>query len=218
MNDIFLREWRLYRRSAFRAPFAGEPPAGEAEFDSPVKPGDIRVFADSNRPFVALVVEDRGLSGRRIVPVSPFTAPASSREMLLGERVLQLWNATVASRRFTDRSWLVDQVAGDEVAKVLAALPAAHPGRVAAGDDVLARYEREFLVTGGGFVPFVSRRREAARPFWQHGGWKIAASLLVCIGAFYFIIGGGQDGLRRWSEGHVRAMCFSAEDSVELLD
>ena len=96
------------------------------------------------------------------------------------------------------------------------ALPAAAPGRVVAGDGIQARYEREFLVTGGGFVPFAARRADVGA-FPMRAGWLLAASLLVCVGGFYLLIGGGREGLRRWSEGHVRALCAAKDPEIELL-
>ena len=76
MNKTFAEEWKLYKEGGSRPSFAGEAPRGDAEFDSPVKVGEIRIFADMTRPFVALVAQDRGNAGFFIVPVSPFTVPA----------------------------------------------------------------------------------------------------------------------------------------------
>lgn len=91
MNKTFEQEWNLYKAGGKRPSFAGEAPRGDAEFDSPVKVGEIRIFADMSCPFVGLVAEDRGNAGFFIIPVSPFTVPASSREVLEGERVFQSW-------------------------------------------------------------------------------------------------------------------------------
>ena len=92
MNKTFEQEWNLYKAGGKRPQFAGEAPRGEAEFGSPVKVGEIRIFADMQRPFVALVAEDRGAAGYLVIPISPFTVPASPRETLEGGRVYQLWN------------------------------------------------------------------------------------------------------------------------------
>ena len=54
-------------------------------FDPAATPGEVRIFADAPRPFVALVVEEHGLLGRTVVPVSPHPAPVSGRELALGE-------------------------------------------------------------------------------------------------------------------------------------
>ena len=193
MNEIFLGEWKLYRRDVARVPFAGEAPRGEAEFDAGVKPGEIRIFADATRPFVALILEDRGLCGRRIVPVSPFSAPASGRELQIGARVFQLWNTTVASRRFTDRSWRVDAVSPEELGRLAAAVAAAHPGRISAGEGVQAKYEREFLVGAGDFIPLAApRERVVETRGWWRGAWGIAAGLAVCVGAAYVVLEQGR--------------------------
>ena len=55
MNKTFEQEWNLYKAGGKRPSFAGEAPRGDAEFDSPVNVGEIRIFADMARPFVALV-------------------------------------------------------------------------------------------------------------------------------------------------------------------
>ena len=135
--EVFEQEWSLYRsgKSAlgYATGFAGPADGGKrnnGDFDAGVKTGEYRIFADMPRPFVALVVEDRGMAGWRIVPVSPFTVPASAREMLVGERVLQLWNACVASRRFVERSWIVDEVSPEDLKDVVARLANVVPGRI----------------------------------------------------------------------------------------
>ncbi|MBQ6136085.1 MAG: VWA domain-containing protein [Kiritimatiellae bacterium] len=154
MNKTFKQEWELYKAAGRRPSFAGETPREEAEFDAPVKVGEIRVFADMARPFVALVAEDRGNAGFFIVPVSPFTIPASPRELLEGERVYQLWNACTASRGFVARSWIVESADSDTLAAVR--------GKCAAKTEIaaegpVAEYEREFLVSGGDFIPLVNK-------------------------------------------------------------
>ena len=156
MNAAFLSQWQLYRRGAARPPLVGLEPRTDSAFDEAVKAGEVRVFADTNRPLVALVVEDRRLSGWRIVPVSPFCAPASNREIMVGERVLQLWNATVVSRRFASRSWRVDRISAAELEEVRGAIAAAKPGWISSGEGVQAKYEREFLIGEGTLVPFAA--------------------------------------------------------------
>ena len=119
MNEVFKKEWELYTAAGSRPQFRGlEKRVWPKGFDGPVKVGEIRVFADMNRPFVALVVEDRGKVGYRIVPVSPFTVPASAREVLIGERVFQLWNAVTAAKSFVERSWVVETLAAEDVAEI----------------------------------------------------------------------------------------------------
>ena len=134
MNKTFAEEWKLYKEGGSRPKFKGEPPRGEADFDAPVKVGEIRIFADMARPFVALVAEERGVAGWLLVPVSPFTVPASPREALEGERVYQLWNACTAARSFVARSWRVDEMDADVLAELR--------GRCAAKSSLTARRSR----------------------------------------------------------------------------
>ncbi len=174
MNKTFEQEWNLYKEGGKRPSFVGEAPRGDAEFDSPVKVGEIRIFADMARPFVALVAEDRGNAGFFIVPVSPFTVSASSRELLEGERVYQLWNACTAARSFVERSWLVEAVDADVLAEIR--------GRCAArtelaADGIVAEYEREFLVSGGDFIPLVDKEI----PRIVHVSWRRVCGLAACF-------------------------------------
>lgn len=219
MNEIFATEWRMHRECATRPPIIGESPRCDAAFDQDVKPGDIRIFADLSRPFVALIVEDRGLSGFQTVPVSPFSAPASKRERVVGPRVFQLWNACTISRRIATRSWLVDSVCGEDLSALVAAIPAACPGRISAGDGIVARYEREFLVPGGNFALFPERRRarRGVMPFAM-AICRAAASLAICVGVFYAIIGPGKESLRVWRESASIVNVAPEDQAVELLD
>ena len=220
MNAAFINEWQLYRRGSQRPPLVGLAPKIDSAFDAEVSAGEIRIFADTNRPLVALIVEDRKLSGWRIVPVSPFCAPASDRELMVGERVFQLWNATVVSRRFASRGWRVDELGADDLAVVRGAIAAANPGRVTAGDGVQAKYEREFLVGEGTLVPFAaSRAAEAPRFAWLPPAMKIAASLAVCLAAWYVLMmDSGRQIVRDWRDSF-RSVDIAAEEPViELAD
>ena len=174
MNKTFEQEWNLYKAGGKHPSFAGEAPRGDAEFDSPVKVGEIRIFADMARPFVALVAEDRGNAGFFIVPVSPFTVPASPRELLEGERVYQLWNACTAARSFVERSWLVEAVDADTLAEVRGKC-AASVGLAAEG--IVAEYEREFLVSGGDFIPLVDKEL----PRIVHVPWRKVCGFAACF-------------------------------------
>ncbi|MBQ9727401.1 MAG: von Willebrand factor type A domain-containing protein, partial [Kiritimatiellae bacterium] len=188
MNTTFEQEWNLYREGGARRPFeADRRPAEGGAFDAPVRAGEIRLFADMKRPFAALVAEDRGAPGWLLVPVSPFTVPASPRERLAGERVFQLWNACTASRRFVERSWRVDTLGEADRADLLAAAKRAAPGRLSKtdGGSAVAQYEREFLVAGGNFVPLF--RREPARSLFARPAFRAAAALAVCCGIAVFL-------------------------------
>ena len=174
MNKTFEQEWNLYKAGGKRPSFAGEAPRGDAEFDAPVKVGEIRIFADMARPFVGLVAEDRGNAGFFIIPVSPFTVPASPREELEGERVYQLWNACTASRGFVARSWRVEEIDADVLSELR--------GRCAArtelaADGIVAEYEREFLVSGGDFIPLVDK----CIPRVVHVSWRRVCGLAACF-------------------------------------
>ena len=174
MNKTFEQEWNLYKAGGKRPSFAGEAPRGNAEFDSPVKVGEIRIFADMARPFVALVAEDRGNAGFFIVPVSPFTVPASSRELLEGERVYQLWNACTAARSFVERSWLVEEIDADALATVRGKCAA---NVEFAAEGAVAEYEREFLVSGGDFIPLVDKEI----PRIVHVSWRKVCGFAACF-------------------------------------
>ena len=189
-KEVFEREWALYRQGGAQGPFVADDPknAAKGEFDGGVTPGELRIFADMKRPFVALIVEDRGLSGWQIVPVSPFTVPASQREMLVGERVLQLWNACVASRRFVERSWRVDSVSEVDLVDVKARMAAVVPGRIVSGGGAVAKYEKAFLVAGGNFTPLVENMPKRSVGIWRrYGAWSIAAMLMICFGATWML-------------------------------
>jgi Ca-activated chloride channel family protein len=169
MNKTFAEEWKLYKEGGNRPKFRGEAPRGEAEFDAPVKVGEIRIFADMARPFVALVAEERGVAGWLLVPVSPFTVPASPREALEGERVYQLWNACTAARSFVARSWRVDEMDADVLAELRGRCAAR--GEFAA-DGIVAEYEREFLVSGGDFIPLVDKATPRVVHVPTHKPWR----------------------------------------------
>ena len=220
MNAAFLNEWQLYRRGAQLPPIVGLEPKTDSEFDADVAVGEIRIFADTNRPLVALVVEDRRLSGWRIVPISPFCAPASDRELMVGERVFQLWNTTVVSRRFASRSWRVDAISDSDLAEIRGAIAAANPGRVTAGDGVQAKYEREFLVGEGTLVPFAEpRAADLPRFAWMQVSLKIAASLALCLAAWYVLMmDSGRQIVRNWRDSFHTVDIVQEDATIELAD
>ena len=186
--EIFEKQWELYRKCGSIPAFKGERSKLSAAFDIGVKVGQIRVFADMNRPFVALVVSSCGLSGWRIVPVSPFAVPASTRERVVGDWVLQLWNTCTAARSFVRRSWIVGEVSSEDLESVLRDIPASHPGRIIAGDGVVAEYEREFLVAGGNFAPLVDVRPEPVAIRWRRPVLGIAAMFVLCLGFAWMFV------------------------------
>ena len=179
MNKTFEQEWNLYKEGGKRPSFAGEAPRGDAEFDSPVKVGEIRIFADMARPFVALVAEDRGNAGFFIIPVSPFTVPASPREALEGDRVYQLWNACTAARSFVARSWRVEEVSSDALLSLNETIKQSKQSNnlSLAADGIVAEYEREFLVSGGDFIPLVNKEI----PRIVHVSWRRVLGVAACF-------------------------------------
>ena len=179
MNKTFEQEWNLYKAGGKRPSFVGEAPRGDAEFDSPVKVGEIRIFADMARPFVALVAEERGNAGFFIIPVSPFTVPASPREALEGERVYQLWNACTASRGFVARSWRVEEVSSDALLSLNETIKQSKQSNnlSLAADGIVAEYEREFLVSGGDFIPLVDKEI----PRIVHVSWRRVLGVAACF-------------------------------------
>ena len=195
-KEVFEKEWSLYRGGigdkagqSGHWGFADRRGSEGGDFDGDAKAGEYRIFADMPKPFVALVVEDRGMAGWLIVPVSPFTVPASTRETLVGERVLQLWNACVASRQFVERSWRVDEASAEDIEDVAERLAKVAVGRIAAGDGPVAEYERTFLVSGGNFTsPIAWGARKIPSFAWRrYGAWSVAAMLMVCLGTTWIL-------------------------------
>ncbi len=190
-KEVFEKEWSLYRSGAAQSPTTadGVRRIPKGEFDAGVKIGEVRIFADMKRPFVALIAEDCGLRGWRIVPVSPLTVPASAREMLVGERVLQLWNGCIASRRFVERSWRVDEITSADLKDVEERMRKVVPGRIVSGEGPLAEYERTFLVAGGNFVPLLDEAQKGVfKGAWhRYGAWGLAAMLMICFGATWLL-------------------------------
>ena len=85
--SVFRREWEMYKtrdEDPARKPSSTQAPSS-ATFDQPVAGGELRLFGDFPSPLTGLLV---GVSakGWRVVPVSPFTVPASDREILIGSR------------------------------------------------------------------------------------------------------------------------------------
>lgn len=189
-KEIFEKQWTLFRQNGECPAFKGERPKASAEFDGDVKVGQIRIFADMNRPFTGLVADDRGISGWRIVPVSPFAVPASARERVVGERVFQLWNACTAARSFVERSWIVDEVPAEDVERIRNGIAAAHPGRITAGDGAVSEYEKAFLVSGGSFVPLAEAQARGGVVRWRPYAWSAAAMLMLCLGATWMLLQG----------------------------
>ena len=153
-------------------------------FDAEVRVGEIRVFADTKEPLVALILESRGLAGSRIVPVSPYRVPANDREMSVGERVFQLWNVCTAPKGFVERSWLADTLAEDDVAQIREMV--AEKGSLPAK---LGEYERRHLVSVGAFLRHSAECRKKPVSLWRsYGGWSIAAAVVIGLGVAWMLM------------------------------
>ena len=186
--SVFRREWEMHRmrETAPMRATAGNPAGTSAAFDPSPTAGELRIFADFAEPVTGLLL---GVSanGWRTVPVSPFTVPASDREILVGTRVYQLWNATVLPPETVSRSWTVDTVPPEDLADVKAALGVMRGETISddlavcmglpieAVDDPRRDYEREFRLSPPVAAP--ARRRA-----WRYWGLALAASLLLALG------------------------------------
>ena len=117
---IFLEEWKMFVDGATEdSVTAKEKPDGN--FDVPVNAGELRIFADCDRPLTGLLykqVDDSWI----VVPVSEFSVPATEQEILIGKRVYQLWNSFTVSSTFVERSWVVDDIPVSDMRDLNAAL------------------------------------------------------------------------------------------------
>ena len=225
-KEVFEKEWAMYgERGSGRDGIwsrKGKSVKDADSFDGDVKPGEIRIFADMERPFIALVTESKGLAGWTIVPLSPFTVPASPREMLAGERVLQLWNVCTAAKSFVARSWLVDAVSEADLSDIKAQMTKVAAGRIVAGEGAVAEYERRFLVTGGTFEPVLScaeKKGGVGRIVWRwYGGWSIAAMLLVCLGATWLVLNNEQKSYKGLNVFYTSAEPIADRYIMKLAD
>lgn len=153
-------------------------------FDAEIKAGQIRIFADTKEPLVALILEMKGLAGYRIVPVSPYRVPANDREMSVGERVFQLWNVCTVSRGFAARSWVVDTLVAEEVGRIRQAV--SEKGSL---PSKLGEYERRQLVSVDAFLRHSAECRKEPVAFWRsYGGWSIAAAVVIGLGGAWMLM------------------------------
>ena len=153
-------------------------------FDAEVRGGEVRVFADTKEPLVALILESRGLAGFRIVPVSPYRVPANDREIVIGERVFQLWNVCTAPKGFAARSWVADTLSAADVGQIREAI--AEKGSLPAKLD---EYERRNLVSVGSFLRHSAECRKNPVAFWRsYGGWSIAVAVVIGLGISWMLV------------------------------
>ena len=153
-------------------------------FDAEIKSGQIRIFADTKEPLVALILESRGLAGFRIVPLSPYRVPANDREIVIGERVFQLWNVCTAPKGLVERSWVADTLSAADVGRIREAV--AEKGSLPAK---LGEYERRHLVSVGSFLRHSAECRKEPVAFWRsYGGWSIAAAVVIGLGVAWVLV------------------------------
>ena len=186
--SVFRREWEMYHTREAATPRASTDKASgtSSAFDPSPTSGELRIFADLPEPMTALLL---GVSdgGWRVLPLSPFTVPASDREILVGTRVYQLWNACDLSFKTVSHSWIVEKLPPDDVADVKSALRVMRGEKIAddlascmglpitASDDPRRDYERAFRISHSATQPV---RRSA----WRYWGPALAASLLLAFG------------------------------------
>ena len=153
-------------------------------FDPNVKVGEVRVFADTKEPLVALILESRGLAGFRIVPVSPYRVPANDREIVIGERVFQLWNICTVPKDFAARSWIADTLSAVDVGQIREAV--AEKGSLLAK---LGEYERRHIVPVVNFQRNIAICRKTSVSWWgRYGSWSIAAAVVIGLGVVWMLV------------------------------
>ena len=199
---VFIREWELYgKKAAEEAVREGDSAVMEVPFDADVKAGEVRVFADGVRPLVGLVLVRQSSADWLVVPVSEFTVPASEREILIGRRVYQLWNAFTESVDFVARSWIAETVPAEDIRDVAAAMAQVLAGdalpddlEVLTGlpivrtDDPRLDYEREFARRSE-LRLVESERRTESRPYFQRRGLLgMAACFMIICGMVAVIL------------------------------
>ena len=154
--DIFLEEWKMFMGGAAKDVAAAEEKR-DGNFDVPVKAGELRIFADCDRPLTGLLykqVDDSWI----VVPVSEFSVPATEQEILIGKRVYQLWNSFTAPSAFVERSWVVDDIPTSDMQDLNVALLHVMVGDpisedlvnctglpIASLEDPRLEYERKFV-------------------------------------------------------------------------
>ena len=189
--SVFLSEWQMHRTRETTSPRTPSDKAqadSPADFDLPVACGEVRIFADFPDPVTGLLLDASSPRGWHVAPVSPFTVPASDREILIGKRVYQMWNVLDLPLETVSRSWMVDAIPPEDLADARAAFDAAQgtplPEGLAsctglpikAADDPRREYERVFRLKAP------PRPAAPRRPMWIYWAPALAASLLLLIG------------------------------------
>ena len=186
--SVFRSEWEMYckRDAASKRASADNKTASSEKFDPSPAVGELRVFADFAEPMTGLLL---GVSskGWHVAPISPFTVPASDHEILVGNRVYQLWNVCDLPVDTAARSWIVETLPPEDVADVKSALGVMRGEKIAEdltscmglpvteADDPRREYERTFRLS----LPAAAPKR---RSKWRYWGLALAASLLLIVG------------------------------------
>ena len=153
-------------------------------FDATVKVGQIRVFADTEEPLVALVLEAKRLAGFRIVPVSPYRVPTNDREIVVGDRAFQLWNVCTVAKGFAAHSWVADTLGAEDVEAIRRAV--AEKGGLPAK---LGEYERRHIVPVDDFQRQIALCHGQTAARWRsYGGWSIAAAVVIGLGVAWMLV------------------------------
>lgn len=165
-KTVFEKEWAIYRADRSVSVRGNQMRSVRfgTRFDGGVKTGEIRLFADSVPPRMALVLASEGPRDWMVVPISDFTVPATSDEALVGNRVYQFWNAKSLPRALVSRSWIVSVLSREECDEVDQFYRAVNNGeplpkgmRAQVGLDstgvdlVRLEYEREFVLSEESF-------------------------------------------------------------------
>ena len=157
--DIFRHEWEMYKTSGHENAQEKGRFTSDGNFDLSIMAGEIRLFADVGRILVGLLYKEWGEKYWIIVPVSPFTVPATEQEILIGKRVYQIWNTFTASIEVVEKSWRVDTLSPLDLKDLEMALLHVMVGdplrddlevcmgpKIISTNDVRLDYEREFVM------------------------------------------------------------------------
>lgn len=201
--EVFLREWEMKcQDSGFSDQGSGgkQKAGGKwremklTAFDPDVKAGEIRVFADTARPVAGLVLADQNTDGWLVVPVSDFTVPATEREILIGNRVYQLWNSFTASMEFIAKSWIVETLPDSDRKDIAAALLSVLCGEplredlaalvglpITKTDDPRLMYEKEYAKPEKSEVVRAIEMQKISRTRWVRYVVGLAACFVMAF-------------------------------------
>lgn len=196
LKGAFLKEWEMYVQDV---PKAGEvykydKAKGLCLPDAVVKAGQIRLLADIEPPLLVYACRKvRGEFAWEVIPMSPFHFPATSGEVLIGNRVYQVWNKQTIPAHMLIRSFEVQTVSREERLEIKQVLGYFENGgdlpvwlKSAMGfpirddNDVRLRYLSDFAVE---FNDMLRQRRTRAASS-RDMTWRRALPSRVLKGAF----------------------------------